>query len=483
MFPRSSTPVAPRSSSPAAPRPSERPTLKTLAPVDAPSSGHSNTQIIDVSAAALDSSEGLSSTLDAIVPHATWRPWRSGGLPSFLGLSLVAAACVSEAAVLATGWATGVSEGLRNRGAVPHEVVSERTPRAMPSAPGAALPTAGTCASIGESKVIATRANFAPGLEITVVDREFNVAFAAGATDGVGLRLAASSSRVVERIHVRTKTAIRHVTAVGGRAEDDAIDLKIDADGARSLFSEDAETSTYRVAVAGGWVHASSAGKVRALWPVPAPRVVKVERRVPAAAVPFFAVPAPDVRASVRHDGGVVVALRRASTLWLGIADGSLTPDGPLVTLIRPGAEIGMPAVTPWGGGGVAAWAERPSGEREWAVMVASFDGADEGKREAPSLRPVGAGMSPSIVSLPDGDLLLAFTVGKPGAHRVLVQRLGRHLEPRGGPIFASQEGLNAGQPAIAVAADGRALVAFFGATAAQSAHVFATPLACDSSF
>jgi hypothetical protein len=111
--------------------------------------------------------------------------------------------------------------------------------------------------------------------------------------------------------------------------------------------------------------------------------------------------------------------------------------------------------------------------------MVATFGGIDAGVRAEPTLRSMGAGMSPSIAMLPDGDLLLAYAVGASGSHRVVIRRLGRELEPRGEEIFVSPDEVNAGQPSAAVAADGKGLVAFFGAAHGRPASVLATPLAC----
>jgi hypothetical protein len=190
-------------------------------------------------------------------------------------------------------------------------------------------------------------------------------------------------------------------------------------------------------------------------------------------------VPAPDLRAAAREDGGAVVALRRPSALWLGLVDAHLSAEGPLVALTRAGAVIGMPSVAPSGTGGAVAWAEKAAGEREWIVMVASFQGGAESGRAAPMVRSIAPGMSPSLALLPDGDLLLAYAVGVSGSHRVVVRRLGRDLEPRGDAVVVSPEEINAGQPAAAVASNGHALVAFFGAERGRPSSVLATPLAC----
>ena len=91
--------------------------------------------------------------------------------------------------------------------------------------------------------------------------------------------------------------------------------------------------------------------------------------------------------------------------------------------------------------------------------------------------------MSPSLATLPNGELLLAYAVGTAGAHHVVVVRLGRDLEPRGEPVAVSPGELNAGQPAAVMGADGRGLVAFFSTARGQSASVLATPLACAPAF
>jgi hypothetical protein len=90
--------------------------------------------------------------------------------------------------------------------------------------------------------------------------------------------------------------------------------------------------------------------------------------------------------------------------------------------------------------------------------------------------------MSPAIVEMPDGDLLVAYADGPAAGHRVVTSRLSRDLVARGAPVVVSPPAMNAGQPALAVRADGRALVVFFAAGKGRpgTAPVVATPLACD---
>ncbi|MBS2012816.1 MAG: hypothetical protein JST00_08020 [Deltaproteobacteria bacterium] len=131
-----------------------------------------------------------------------------------------------------------------------------------------------------------------------------------------------------------------------------------------------------------------------------------------------------------------------------------------------------------YGGGAAVAWAERKIGEKEWSVVAASIGGPDD---EVHEVRTIGLGMSPSLASLPDGDLLLAYAEGSAGAHRVVARKLARDeaLAPRGEPVVVSPAELNAGQPAAVVAGDRRGLVAFFAAGSGR-ATLIARPLACD---
>jgi hypothetical protein len=445
-------------------RPSERPTLKTLPPVDEPSSGDCNTEVIELSASALDSVPDVGRREVALL--AVRRRGRAGAIA--IAVVLAATWLTTGGAGAVSAQVTGLSEGLQPRSRAPHEAASQHTPLVLRAPLDEAKPPAGRCATAGASRVLATRGRLAPGLDVNVLDGGFGVGFAASADEALGLRLDGSPLRVADRVRVRSGAGVKHVAVDAARHDDDGLDVRIDADDARTVVP-DGDAPAFRLAVAGGWIQImrGSPARGRALWPVPGALRPKPS--------------VPDLRAAAREDGGAVIALRRPSALWLGLVDAHLAAQGPLVALTRPGAVLGMPSVAPLGGGGAVAWAERPAGDRELVVMVASFGAGADGAREAPALRPIGAGMSPSIAMLPDGDLLLAYAVGTAGSHRVVVRRLGRDLEPRGEPVLVSPDAINAGQPVAAVAADGRGLVAFFGAERGRPSSVLATPLACDT--
>jgi hypothetical protein len=112
--------------------------------------------------------------------------------------------------------------------------------------------------------------------------------------------------------------------------------------------------------------------------------------------------------------------------------------------------------------------------------MVAGFSPDGLGTTAVGTPRVLGEGVSPALAAFPDGDLLLVYTTGTLGAHRVVAQRLGRGLEPRGEPLVLTPETADAVQPVAAVRPDGRVLVAFFTAERGRRTAVQATPLACD---
>lgn len=457
-------------------RPSERPTLKTLPPVDEPSSGTCGTEVIELSASALDSVPDVSRR-ETAVAVVRWR-----GVACAVAGVLVATWLTTGGAAAVSARVTGVSDGLQPASRERHEAASQHTPLVLRAPLHEPKAPAGRCATAGASRVLATRARLAPGLDVNVLDGGFGVGFAASADEALGLRLDGASLRVADRVRVRSGAGVKHVAVDAARHDDDGIDVRIDADDARTVVP-DGDPPAFRLAIAGGWIQLVSGAPPRGkvLWRMPGAARPTASAPADARASASVAASVPDLRAAARDDGGAVIALRRPPALWLGLVDAHLAAQGPLVALARPGAVLGMPAVAPFGGGGAVAWAERPAGDRELVVMVAAFGAGADGAREAPTLRRVGAGMSPSIARMPDGDLLLAYAVGTAGSHRVLVRRLGRDLEPRGEPVFVSPDEVNAGQPVAAVAWDGRAVVAFFGAERGRPASVLATPLACDT--
>jgi hypothetical protein len=411
----------------------------------------------------------------------------------------------------------------------PRAVEPDRNPLVYAPTPTfvALAPPPGGCAAGDDPRVLAARAELGPGVDVRVLRDGFGVGFASGATRASGVRVFGPTLRIADRVSVTGAARVRHVSAYdapdgapanarGVRDADpdagpndapdapdapdasdapDALALRVDTEEARTIF--DARSGAeYRVTAFGSWVHAvplgERAGPAKPLWAFPwgtpaarpAPRTAagftrifggRAQQRAPRRASP----PPPDlVRAAAAEGGGAVVAMRRPSMLWVGAVSAELAPAGALAPISRQKAAIGTPSLVVSGGDGVVAWAERAVGSRDWTVMVASFPGP-AAPRGPVRMRAIAAGMSPSVAALAGGGILHAYAKGGSGAHRVVVQRLRHDLEPEGDPVIASPGALNAGQPAAALGADGRGLVAFFAADRRGSSALLVTPLAC----
>jgi hypothetical protein len=362
----------------------------------------------------------------------------------------------------------------------PRVAVDQRTPLAAGAvATALRVPSQGCLSSTG-TRVIMRRALLGPGLDITPLDTGFGLGLAGATTEAVGLRLDGTGVRVAETLRVKTPSMVAHVAPLAsGEDEAEGFDVRVDQSDLRTVVIEGG-AKTVRLAAQDGAISAlwddAKGPRARFLWAVPTPRSAT------ARSTPHGASPKPIseiVRGAARDDGGAVLALRRSTGLWLGVVDGTFAPAGPLVSLPRSGT-LGTPAVAAWGGGGAVAWAERAPGERSFSIMAATFVPDGEGATQLGAVRTVGKGMSPALAPLPDGDLLLAYSDGVVGAHRVVTVRLDRSLVPRGEPVAVSPPSINAGQPALSVRPDGRALVAFFAAEKGHPTSVLATPLSCD---
>lgn len=349
-------------------------------------------------------------------------------------------------------------------------------------------PPAGGCATAGPPRMLASRAHIPSGIDVSAFESGFGIGFASGPTDAVGLRIDGSLAREADRVRVKTAGGVvKHVAVDPAREDGDGeLDVRVDGEDGRTVVI-DGEMGAVKLRVVGDRLRVAGGGKERGTWLVPGavvapPPAPALRGKSPSAlrSAPLRAsvfVPPVDVRAAARESGGLVVVMRRGSTMWIGLLDHELVPEGPLVAIGRSGVTTGMPAVSAYGGGAAIAWAERKIGDKDWNVVVATIGGSDDAARD---LRVIGPGMSPSLAALPDGDLLLAHAEGGAGAHRVVARRLARdQLAPRGEAVVISPSELNAGQPAAAVAGDGRGLVAFFAAGTGR-ATVVARPLACD---
>ena len=361
-----------------------------------------------------------------------------------------------------------------------------------------------SCAMAGASRVLASRAQVGPGLDVSPLESGFAVGLASGSMETVALRVEGTGLRVAERVRSHSP-AIVHRLAVDP-LDEDGLDVRVDSEEARTIVG----TPPFRIIARNGAISAWRDTAPSTLWtlpprtdvrapvllPAPPPRRPAFLARLdsertsfdrkarssgkdpkPEGTRPIFMPSAAveSVRAAGLRDGGAVVVVRRTSLLLVGLVDPSLRADGGLVQIARKNP-VSMPAVAPAGTGGVVVWSEKLGNES--VVMAALVTPDGEGSRVA-ALEAVGKGTSPSVTELPDGDLLFAFTEPTAGAHRVVVARFAHDLSPRGEPIVVSPVTADAIQPVAAVRPDGSAIVAFFTSERGHVA-VVATPLACD---
>ncbi|MBX3232414.1 MAG: hypothetical protein KIT84_22580 [Labilithrix sp.] len=329
--------------------------------------------------------------------------------------------------------------------------ITERTAVGTPASGSVPLaaPTEG-CRVEDLARIVAPRAMLGPGLDASVLESGFGIGLASAPHEATGIRLDASTLRTAETLRVQSIWPVGRVTIDrGSDPEEERMQVRLDASDARTV------TPSLRITAQKGGVFATDESQPkRLLWGIPG-------------AVPKT----PEtVRALTRPDGATIVAVRRPGLYWVGV-----TGHGPLTPVVRSTRTLGAPALASMPEGGVMAWAER--GSDGFTIMTAAI--ATEGARATVSEpEALADGMSPALANLPSGELLLAYSDGGAGAHRVVAQRLGPDLTPRGGLLVLSEAGTNAGSPALAVDPDGRAVVAYLTFAKGQ-AEVRATALTC----
>lgn len=298
------------------------------------------------------------------------------------------------------------------------------------------------------SRVIAAHAEVGPPLDAAALESGFGVGLVSRSHEATGIRLEASTLRTAETVRVRSLGPVTRVGIDRGDTEDERLEVRIDDSDTKTLGP------TRKISALRGAVFEDDGAGSKLLW-----------------AIPGWVPKTPEtVRATSRSDGSALVAVRRPGIFWVGV-----TGSGPLVPLVRERRTLGTPALAAAARGGVVAWAERETGA--FSVVVAMVEA--DGKRTAIGAPvAIAEGISPALAGLPSGELLLVYSDGKAGAHRVVAQRLGADLTARGERLVLSPRGSNAGQPAVAVDAEGRAIVAYL-ALEGGHAEVHATALSC----
>lgn len=345
----------------------------------------------------------------------------------------------------------------------PRLVMEDRVGIGAPASGGSvdyAVPSEG-CKIQDLARVIAPRALPGPGLDASVLESGFGVGLVSKPNEATGIRLEATTLRTAETLRVQSVWPVARVAIegpgglpppAGGADEDERFQVRLDGQDSRSV------SANTRITALKGGVFINDDAGTRLLWGLPGAHPKTTET----------------VRAITRPEGGNVVAVRRNGMFWIGV-----TGHGPMASLVRANTTLGAPALAAApAGGGVIVWAERPLNARGPFTIMTSAVSVDGDRTTASSPVEVAEGISPALANLPSGEVLLVYSDGGAGAHRIVAQRLGGDLSPIGAVMVLSEPGTNAGSPAVAVDPDGRTLVAYLAIEKGR-AEVRATALLC----
>jgi hypothetical protein len=190
------------------------------------------------------------------------------------------------------------------------------------------------------------------------------------------------------------------------------------------------------------------------------------------------------IRAVPLPSKGIALAFRRGNAIYVGAAKGDsvLTAEGGLSRI--PGlGQVGSPSIATSGDSIIVAWSDRATAQDPWQVRWTKLTvgGAPDAPKQL-ALPEGGLGtqaMSPSVAGLGAGRFVVAWSEGTP-THQVRAVTLKADGSASGAAMALSAAGVNAGQPQIAVGADGRGVVAFL-ASKGKAYELHATPVACSA--
>ncbi len=345
------------------------------------------------------------------------------------------------------------------------------TPVAAPTGASEPLPAENVfrdCKAAGEAKALAPRAVVASGVEARSLKGSLVLGFASSPHDVVAMTLDPSTLAASATDRARVLGDARRVTPMIGQDKIlpvADVDRKGDKLGSRRLVPT---RPPLDVGVDGNALVWAPHGKDSSatLFTLEGDGPVEALRAVPLAAAK-----------------GIAVAFRRGGAIYVGAAtgDGVLTSAGGLSRIAGLG-QVGSPALAVTGDRIVVAWADRAGGDDPWQIRFANVPvGKAAEAATSFTLPPGGLGtnaMSPALTGLGGGRFLLAWTEGPVSSHQVRVAALNQDGSLGGSAFAVSTAEVNAGQPAVQVAPDGRGVVAFFAAKG-KTFELQAAPIAC----
>jgi hypothetical protein len=333
------------------------------------------------------------------------------------------------------------------------------------------------CIVTGQSRVLASSATVAAGIEVRAFGTDVALGFAADDHRATVLRVNPASLDVSASVDAPSSEAVHRVTPVlpapepAGRGPlAAAIDTDASGDalqGRRTIPLP----SPLELGASGGsvwWAHpgGAAAGK---LWPIEGEGNVEALR---------------GAVESTAEATTTAIGLRHAGAVWLGTATGrtDLAPRGGLARIEGLGGGVGQPALAINDGVVLAAWADRASAGDPWRLRWVRFRAGEAPGTPGTFTPPAGGqgeqAMSPGVTAVPGGRFLLVWTEGPATRHDVRALTLSRDGQPLGPPLVISHVGINAGQGQAAVTAGQHGLVGFLE-SASGGFEVVATPIAC----
>ena len=387
------------------------------------------------------------------------------GKPSELPVSTQgsASAGVTSASAVPTGTAAAAKSATAT--AAPQAVATapKEEPKPAPAESGGA-----TCSMAGEAHVVSPRAFGQAGVEAVPVPGAIALGYAVDPRNGTAVTVDPASIGITTTVKARAlggdARRMSPVLEKGKLALVPGVDKKVDRLVGRRVVGT---SPTIDVGVADGalvWAPRDQNSGAK-LFALEGEGAVDAIRAVP-----------------LGSSKGIAVTFRRGNAVYVGAAKGDsvLAPEGSLSRI--PGlGQVGSPSITTSGDSIIVAWSDRASAQEPWQVRWTklSIGGTPVAPKQL-ALPEGGLGtqaMSPSVAGLGGGRFVIAWSEGIP-THQVRAMTLGADGSPAGSAMGLSAPGVNAGQPQVAVGADGRGVVAFLAAKG-KAYEVHATPLSC----
>jgi hypothetical protein len=329
----------------------------------------------------------------------------------------------------------------------------------------------GDCATSGEARTLGWRAVIASGIEATPASGGVALGFATSARDGIALALDPSTF---------APTTTSKSRAAGGDAKRV---VPIFAQG-RLVAATDSDRKGDRlqsrrtvgtippidVGVADGTIAWAPHGKDSwaKLFGLDGDAPVEALRAIPLSG---------DTK-------GIAVAFRHGNAIAVGIAKGEGVLEKVSLDPIAGLGQVGAPALAASGENLVVAWADRGSASDAWQVRWTKIAIGSSPSAPTSLATPEGGlgvqAMSPSVAGLGGGRFVVAWTEGPVSNHQVRAVTMNADGSASGGALAISPQGLNAGQPSVAVGPDGKGVVAFL-AGKGKGYEVFVTPVTCSA--